>query len=81
MNAWIEHDAPGGVSNLHSAPDDQSLPREDQTALELGFPPAGGLTWRRRRVQQLRERIERGTYEVDPAHVAEAMVARLKGAS
>jgi anti-sigma28 factor (negative regulator of flagellin synthesis) len=32
-------------------------------------------------VHQLREGIERGEYEVDPARVAEAMLARLTEAS
>jgi anti-sigma28 factor (negative regulator of flagellin synthesis) len=81
MNAWTAHGAPRGASNLHIDPDERTLDREDQTAIELGFPPPGGLTWRRRRVHQLREGIEDGAYEVDPARVAEAMLARLRQAS
>jgi anti-sigma28 factor (negative regulator of flagellin synthesis) len=81
MNAWTAHGAPGGASELHIDRDERPLEREDQTAIELGFPPPGGLTWRRRRVHQLREGIERGEYEVDPARVAEAMLARLTGAA
>ena len=81
MNSWTAHSAPGGASELHIDRDERPLEREDQTAIELGFPPPGGLTWRRRRVHQLRESIERGTYEVDPALVAEAMLARLREAS
>lgn len=81
MNVWIAHGAPGGASSLDSSGDDRPLAREDQNALELGFPPAGGLSWRRRRVHQLRERIERGQYEVDPGRVADAMLARLREAS
>ena len=81
MNAWPAHGAPGGASELHIDRDERPLEREDQTAIELGFPPPGGLTWRRRRVHQLREGIESGAYEVDPARVAEAMLARLTEAS
>jgi anti-sigma28 factor (negative regulator of flagellin synthesis) len=81
MNAWTSHGAPGGAPDLESEPGEQPLSREDQTAIELGFPPPGGLTWRRRRVHQLRERIDRGSYEVDAGRVAEAMLARLKEAS
>ena len=81
MNACIAHGAPGGAPNLHTEHDERPLAREDQTAIELGFPPPGGLTWRRRRVHQLREGIESGAYEVDPARVAEAMLARLTEAS
>jgi anti-sigma28 factor (negative regulator of flagellin synthesis) len=81
MNAWTAHGAPGGASNIDIQRDRRPLDREDQTAIELGFPPPGGLTWRRRRVHQLREGIEGGTYEVDPGLVAEAMLARLREAS
>jgi anti-sigma28 factor (negative regulator of flagellin synthesis) len=81
MNAWTAHGAPEGAPNIDTESDERPLDREDQTAIELGFPPPGGLTWRRRRVHQLRERIERGTYEVDAASVAEAMLARLREAS
>jgi anti-sigma28 factor (negative regulator of flagellin synthesis) len=81
MNAWTAHGAPGGASNIDTERGQQPLEREDQTAIELGFPPPGGLTWRRRRVHQLREHIEAGSYEVDPGRVAEAMLARLREAS
>jgi anti-sigma28 factor (negative regulator of flagellin synthesis) len=81
MNAWTAHSPSGGALNLDTAREERPLDREDQTAIELGFPPSGGLTWRRRRVHQLRESIERGTYEVDSARVAEAMLARLREAS
>jgi anti-sigma28 factor (negative regulator of flagellin synthesis) len=81
MNAWTAHGASGGASNTDMERDQRPLDREDQTAIELGFPPPGGLTWRRRRVHQLREGIESGSYEVDPGRVAEAMLARLREAS
>ena len=81
MNAWTAHGAPGGAPNLRTEHDERPLAREDQTAIELGFPPPGGLTWRRRRVHQLRERVEGGAYEVDSGRVAEAMLARLRDAS
>jgi anti-sigma28 factor (negative regulator of flagellin synthesis) len=81
MNARTAHGAQGGAPHLHTDPNQRPLAHEDQTAIELGFPPPGGLTWRRRRVHQLRERIESGAYEVDPDRVAEAMLARLKEAS
>jgi anti-sigma28 factor (negative regulator of flagellin synthesis) len=81
MNAWTAQGAPGGPPNIDTERDQRPLAREDQTAIELGFPPPGGLTWRRRRVHQLRERIDGGTYEVDPGRVAEAMLARLREAS
>jgi anti-sigma28 factor (negative regulator of flagellin synthesis) len=81
MNASISHGAPGGAPHLDNDADERPLSREDQTAIELGFPPPGGLTWRRRRVHLLRERIEGGAYEVDPGRVAEAMLARLREAS
>jgi anti-sigma28 factor (negative regulator of flagellin synthesis) len=81
MNAWISHGAPGSGPHFDTDADDRTLSREDQTAIELGFPPPGGLTWRRRRVHLLRERVEGGTYEVDPGRVAEAMLARLREAS
>jgi hypothetical protein len=61
-------------------PEDRPLAREDQLALELGFAPASGLSWRRRRVHQLRERVELGTYEIDPARVAESLLTRLREA-
>ena len=81
MHASIARDAAKGVSQTHTDPNDAPLAREDQAALELGFPPTGGLRWRRRRVEQLRERIDHGTYEVDAARVAGALVARLQGVS
>jgi len=76
MNAQTEYSASSGANDFHS---DQSPPldREDQAALELGFAPGGGLSWRRRRVHQLRESIDCGSYEVDPYRVAEALLARL----
>ena len=82
MNAWTAYGAPGGAPQIDShPPDDRPLAREDQIALELGFPPASGLSWRRRRVHQLRERVELGTYEIDPTRVAESLLARLREAS
>jgi anti-sigma28 factor (negative regulator of flagellin synthesis) len=81
MNAWTAHGASGRPPNIDIERTQRPLDREDQTAIELGFPPPGGLTWRRRRVHQLRERIESGAYEVDPGRVAEAMLARLREAS
>ena len=81
MNAWTAQGAHRGPPNIDIERDQRPLAREDQTAIELGFPPPGGLTWRRRRVHQLRERIDGGTYEVDPGRVAEAMLARLREAS
>ena len=81
MTTWTADSAHTGAPKTQSPSDHRPLAREDQTALELGFPPAGGLNWRRRRVHQLRERIERGTYEVDPGQVAEAMLARMRETS
>jgi anti-sigma28 factor (negative regulator of flagellin synthesis) len=81
MNVWTPQGAPGGAPQTDSHPDDRPLSREDQVALELGFPPASGLSWRRRRVHQLRERVELGTYEIEPGQVAEALLARLREAS
>ena len=81
MNARTAHGAPGGAPNLDTEPDERPLAHEDQTAIELGFPPPGGLSWRRRRVHQLRERVDRGAYEVDPHRVAEALLTRLKEVS
>ena len=80
MNAFARG-APGSAPHIDSQPpDNRPLVREDQVALELGFPPATGLSWRRRRVHQLRERVELGTYEIDPAAVAESLLARLREA-
>ena len=77
-------DGRGPVSEFRLAdrrpPDDRPLAHEDQVALELGFAPPTGLSWRRRRVHQLRERVQLGTYEIDSGRVAEALLARLKGA-
>ena len=81
MSTWIAHGAPGGAQDIGDRLDDRPLAREDQRALELGFAPNGGLSWRRRRVHQLHESIDRGTYEIDPGRVAEAMLARLREAS
>jgi len=81
MNARTAHSASGGAPDLQTTPDYAPLVREDQAALEVGFAPAGGLSWRRRRVAQLRERVDRGTYEVDPGQVAEALLNRLREAS
>jgi anti-sigma28 factor (negative regulator of flagellin synthesis) len=81
MSTWIAQSSPEGASDIRNRRDDRPLAREDQEALELGFAPAGGLSWRRRRVHQLSERIDRGTYEIDPGRVAEAMLSRLREAS
>ncbi len=80
MNAQTQDGAARGVHN-HNGHEDPNLGRDDQAALELGFSPPTGLSWRRRRVHQLRESIDRGTYEIDPGRVAEALLARLQGAS
>ena len=81
MYSWIAHGAPGGALHLNHSSEEPRLSREDQAALELGFSPSGGLSWRRRRVAQLRERIENGQYEIDSARVAESMLSRLGEAS
>jgi anti-sigma28 factor (negative regulator of flagellin synthesis) len=81
MSTQVAHGATGGAPHLDRNTDVRHLSREDQAAIELGFSPAGGLSWRRRRVHQLRERVEHGTYEVDPVRVAEALLARLRAGS
>lgn len=81
MSTQVAHGATGGAPHLGRNSNGDRLSREDQAAIELGFPPAGGLSWRRRRVHQLRESVERGTYEVDPVRVAEALLARLGATS
>lgn len=79
MHAYANEGATG--AQKRDRHEDQHLDRDDQAALELGFSPHSGLSWRRRRVHQLRESVDRGTYEVDAGRVAEALLARLQGAS
>ena len=76
MNAQTKLGATAGANEMNGQ-QDLRLGREDQAALELGFAPGDRLSWRRRRVQQLRESIEHGGYEVDPHLVAEALLTRL----
>jgi anti-sigma28 factor (negative regulator of flagellin synthesis) len=49
-----------------------------------GLPSAGEESrptrWRQVRLQRLRERIQRGEYEVDPDAVATAMIEHLRAA-